>query len=265
MSAGARGRLGAMPVTRTRWEGDRALRVSWGASDPEAPVPLAIAVRYAARLSGALLESFRDEPQVLDVVASLEAVTVLLTADAGRGGAIAGRVRRIARTLAETVQEEPSWAADAGFENGRGEVDRVGRLIRIPVRYGGVDGPDLADVAERSGRSEAAVVLLHTQRVYICFAVGFRPGMPFLGPLDEGLVARRLDRPRLEVPAGSVAVAGRQTGIYPVPSPGGWQLLGRTEVSLFDMSRPDASAACLVHPGDRVRFEADPEGAVLPA
>lgn len=250
-------RVGSRPDPRVRWEGDRALRVGWG---PEPGVPALradVSVWYAARLSRTLLAELADRPEVLDVVTSLEAVTVLLTADAPADGGLALRVRSIARAVAAGVG--PETPDTGGADRGNG-----GRLVRIPVRYGGADGPDLAAVAERSGFCAGALVARHTGRTYVCFAVGFRPGMPFLGPLDDAIVAPRLDRPRLEVPAGSVAVAGRQTGIYPVTSPGGWQLIGRTAAVLFDPSRPDASRACLVHPGDRVRFEASPEGAVMP-
>ncbi len=125
------------------------------------------------------------------------------------------------------------------------------RLREIPVVYGGEMGPDLPVVAELTGLAEAAVVRLHSETIYTVYMVGFLPGFPYLGLLPAALETPRLREPRLVVPAGSVAIAGRQTGIYPMESPGGWRILGRTPFRLFDPSRePPAYVA----PGDRVRF-----------
>src|SRR5690606_13055047 len=109
-----------------------------------------------------------------------------------------------------------------------------GRLHEIAVRY---DGPDLADVAERTGCSIADVIALHSAREYAVLAIGFAPGFAYLGELDPALVLPRRDTPRTRVPAGSVAIAGAQTGIYPRVSPGGWHLLGTTDAVLFDPTR----------------------------
>jgi len=128
---------------------------------------------------------------------------------------------------------------------------RDGRLFEIPVQYGGIHGPDIAEVARATGLSEAAVVAAHTAAHYdVCF-VGFSPGFPYLAGLPERLHTPRREAPRPQVPAGSVAIAGRQAGIYPVRSPGGWNVIGRTDFSLFDPSR--ANPARLTA-GDRVRF-----------
>jgi antagonist of KipI len=126
-----------------------------------------------------------------------------------------------------------------------------GRRHEIPVAYGGEDGPDLAGVAAARGLSEAEVVRLHSNAEYTAFMLGFTPGFPYLGLLPEALECPRRATPRVRVPAGSVAVAGRQTGIYPVSSPGGWHVLGRTSLRLFDPLRDEPA---LVAPGDRVRF-----------
>ena len=126
-----------------------------------------------------------------------------------------------------------------------------GPLVEIPVRYGGADGPDLAEVAERTRRSEADVVALHAGPEYRVFLVGFVPGFPYLGVVPEELALPRRATPRLQVPAGSVAIAGRQTGIYPSPTPGGWHLIGRTDVPIWDARREPPA---LLAPGDRVRF-----------
>ena len=126
-----------------------------------------------------------------------------------------------------------------------------GREIEIPVVYGGEQGPDLADVASRSSMREAELIAEHADRPYHVFMLGFAPGFPYLGPVSDRIDAPRRATPRLRVPAGAVGIAGRQTGIYPRTSPGGWALVGRTNVRLFD---PGRTAAALVQPGDRVRF-----------
>ena len=126
-----------------------------------------------------------------------------------------------------------------------------GPLFEIPVRYGGLDGPDLAEVAERTRRSEADVVALHAGPEYRVFLVGFVPGFPYLGVLPAELELPRRATPRVRVPSGSVAIAGRQTGIYPFPTPGGWHLIGRTDAPIWD-ARRDPPA--LLAPGARVRF-----------
>jgi len=132
-----------------------------------------------------------------------------------------------------------------------GETPAPGASVRewvVPVRY---DGEDLADVAERIGISEAEVVQRHTAPDYRVFMLGFVPGFAFLGPLDPTLILPRRVPPRARVPAGSVAIAGAQTGIYPLETPGGWHLLGHTDLRLFD---PDRSPPALFAPGDTVRF-----------
>lgn len=123
-----------------------------------------------------------------------------------------------------------------------------GKLIRLPVLY---DGEDLADVADRLGIAESEVIALHCGRVYQVFAIGFQPGFPYAGYLPDilsGLSRREI--PRVRVPAGSVAIAGRQTGIYPATSPGGWHLLGRTPLRIFDMEREYFP----IRAGDRIQF-----------
>lgn len=121
-------------------------------------------------------------------------------------------------------------------------------LIEIPVRY---DGPDLGELADRLQLPEDEIIRLHAEPVYTVFMIGFLPGFPYLGPLPEALSLPRRDTPRQRVPAGSVAVAGRQTGIYPQDSPGGWHLIGRTGFSLFDAAKmPPAS----LQAGMQVRF-----------
>jgi KipI family sensor histidine kinase inhibitor len=121
----------------------------------------------------------------------------------------------------------------------------------LPVWYHPSVGPDMARLERHTGLSAARLIQLHSEHEYRVFALGFAPGFAFMGTLPEQLELPRLDSPRPRVPAGSVAIAGRQTAAYPKASPGGWNLLGRTPARLFDLHRPDFS---LLQVGDRVRF-----------
>lgn len=125
------------------------------------------------------------------------------------------------------------------------------RVHEIPVRYGGDCGPDLSFVVKHCGLTEAEVIKRHCADIYTVFTVGFTPGFPYLGTLDESIAAPRLETPRTRVPAGSVGIAQRQTGIYPFESPAGWRIIGRTDVRLFDPAHPPFS---LMQIGDKVRF-----------
>jgi inhibitor of KinA len=125
------------------------------------------------------------------------------------------------------------------------------KLTRIPVIYGGSYGPDLDHVARYHRITPEEVVRLHCSKPYLIYMIGFMPGFPYMGELPEELVTPRLKTPRLSVPAGSVAIAQRQTGIYSMESPGGWQILGRTPVRLFD---PEKEPPVLLQMGDRVQF-----------
>ncbi|PJG57967.1 5-oxoprolinase subunit PxpB [Aeromonas cavernicola] len=127
------------------------------------------------------------------------------------------------------------------------------REIAIPVHYGGEQGPDLDAVARHTGMTPAQVIATHSGASYTVFFIGFQPGFPYLGGLPDCLATPRLATPRLQVPAGSVGIGGEQTGIYPAASPGGWQLIGRTELALFD---PASATPSLLLPGDTVRFVA---------
>lgn len=127
----------------------------------------------------------------------------------------------------------------------------AGRLVEIPVRYGGESGPDLADVAAHCGMTAQAVIELHAQPVYTVAMLGFAPGFAYLLGLPEALATPRLATPRLRVPPGSVGIAGAQTGVYALETPGGWRIIGRTELTLFD---PTREAPFFLHAGDRVRF-----------
>jgi KipI family sensor histidine kinase inhibitor len=127
-----------------------------------------------------------------------------------------------------------------------------GKLIDVPTRY---DGPDLADVALKTNLTPGGVVEAHAGREYLVYCVGFAPGFTYCGTLPDQLAVPRFASPRLRVSAGSIGVAGRQTGIYAVDSPGGWNIIGRTTLRLFD---PAADPPARFKPGDRLRFVPTP-------
>ncbi|MEO7097791.1 MAG: 5-oxoprolinase subunit PxpB [Luteolibacter sp.] len=178
-------------------------------------------------LASALAEN--RPPGVRDVVASFASLAVHF--DSGDGLEIRDWM-------------EAAMVRCDGFEM------KAGGELEIPVCY---DGPDLEDVAAQVGMSVEEVIALHSGAVYTVAAVGFSPGFPYLSGLPERLNVPRRETPRLAVPAGSVAIAGGQAGIYPFTSPGGWHVLGRTGKTLFD---PNAARPALLQPGDRVRFVA---------
>lgn len=159
------------------------------------------------------------------------------------------------------VAFDPERAPDAAVrglveravaESAAPDVASSSRLHRIAVRYGSDDGPDLAEVAARCGLSEREVVARHSRVEYTVLVLGFVPGFPYLGILPPELDLPRRATPRVRVAPGSVAIAGRQTCVYPRATPGGWHLIGRTDATLWD---PTADAPARLAPGDRVRFE----------
>lgn len=165
-------------------------------------------------------------------------------------------------SLAVFVAAEAFAASDAPLDEAErqlrallaGDGDGVAtqaRTMEITVRYGGEDGPDLARVAAHAGLSPGDVVAHHAAGEYTVAMLGFAPGFPYLLGLDPRLATPRLATPRTRVPAGSVAIGGGQTGLYPHPGPGGWNLIGRTDAVLFDPAREPPA---LLAPGDRVRF-----------
>ena len=144
---------------------------------------------------------------------------------------------------------------DAIREAEKMQVAESGCVIRIPVCYHPSLAPDLEDVCRQQNIDIETLIALHTQKTYRVFMNGFLPGFAYLGTVDERIVLPRHSTPRKKVPAGSVGIAGHQTGIYPFESPGGWQLIGRTRLSLFN---PEDEHPCLLKPGDEVVFYAVP-------
>ena len=129
--------------------------------------------------------------------------------------------------------------------------DERKKIFEIPVCYGGDFGPDIATIAEHAGLTEQEVIDIHSSRDYLIYMLGFLPGFCYLGGLDERIFTPRLASPRLKIDAGSVGIGGLQTGIYPLDSPGGWQLMGKTPVKTYD---PGREVPILVEAGDYIRF-----------
>lgn len=125
-------------------------------------------------------------------------------------------------------------------------------IIEIPVCYGGKHGPDLSYVAEMNHLSEKEVIAIHSKTTYLVYMIGFVPGFPYAGRIPKEIRTPRKATPRKRIPAGSVGIADEQTGIYPISSPGGWQIIGRTPLELF---RPDAAQPSLLKAGDHIRFK----------
>ena len=125
------------------------------------------------------------------------------------------------------------------------------KVVEIPVLYSKEFGLDLDSVSNQTGLIVEEIIRLHTNKEYIVYTMGFTPGFPYLGGMSDKIVTPRLQTPRTEIPAGSVGIAERQTGIYPIESPGGWQLIGRTPFNLFD---PAKNPPVLVEPGDYIKF-----------
>jgi KipI family sensor histidine kinase inhibitor len=159
--------------------------------------------------------------------------------------------------LAEALRAITARAMDPGLRrDDEQKADSAGspaRTIEVPVCYGGDHGPDLAEVATHAQMAPEEVIARHSAGNYTVAMIGFAPGFPYLLGLDPALETPRRGDPRTRVPTGSVAIGGAQTGIYPRELPGGWQLIGRTPLVLFDPAREQP---CLLAPGDRVRFRA---------
>jgi len=148
------------------------------------------------------------------------------------------------------------WDLTLFIEKLHGEEHAVStasnRRVTIPVCYEKPFCLDWERIEEFTGLPFKEVIRLHTERIYTTYMIGFLPGFPYLGELNEQLSVDRLDQPRLKVPIGSVGIGGKQTGFYPIESPGGWNILGKTPLNLFSLERKDPF---LIHPGDEIQFQ----------
>ena len=204
--------------------GDACLVVRFG-TGIDAVTSRAVAAATAALTAAAL-------PGVVDIAATFNTVAVVFDPH-----------RADPRDL--------SGAILAGLQNLKSSAPTPGTIIEIPVAYGGDDGPDLAAVAAHIGLDSEEVIRLHTTTDHVVGMIGFAPGFPYLLGLPAALEVPRRATPRTSVPAGSVAIAEHQTGIYPRTSPGGWHVIGRTPRAMFD---PRRDPPALLRAGDLVRF-----------
>lgn len=184
-----------------------------------------------------LTQRLSTVPEVAEVIPGMNNITVVLR---DPGTLALDAIERLQRWWEESEALEPE-----------------SRAIEIPVLYGGDAGPDLGRVAEHCRMSEKQVVELHASVDYVVWFIGFQPGFPYLGGLPEALATPRRAEPRVRVAAGSVGIGGAQTGIYPLETPGGWNLIGRTDLALLN---PRLAEPSLLRPGDTLRFIPRKEG-----
>lgn len=204
--------------------GDAALTVEFGETiDPEINDRVLAFARAVQRL---------ELSGLIETVPTYRSATVYFDPVMVDASSLAQRLADLAKVLPPVLVRPP-------------------RKVEIPVVYGGEFGPDLADVAAFARLSTEEVIALHTSVCYRVYMLGFTPGFPYMGPVPDALAMPRLAEPRPRVPAGSVGIAGVQTGIYPIESPGGWRLIGRTPLRLYEKSRLQAF---LLEAGDCVQF-----------
>lgn len=184
-----------------------------------------------------LTQRLAEQPEVVEAIPGMNNITVIL--------------RNPQELALDAIERLQRWWEESDA------LEPESRYIEIPVIYGGEQGADLNEVAQHSGLTPKQVVELHASVDYVVWFLGFQPGFPYLGGLPERLAMPRRAEPRLLVPAGSVGIGGAQTGIYPLATPGGWQLIGLTSQPLFDPHKEDP---VLLRPGDTLRFVPQKEG-----
>ena len=212
--------------------GDQGLCISWGNT-------IDIQINHLALALAEHLQQLQL-PGVLDLIPAYSSLGVLFDA------------RRLLREfphqqpydyMCKRVELEIQKIVEVDFSKGRS--------VEIPVCYDPSLAPDLERIARQSKLDTTEIIHLHSSRTYRVYMLGFLPGFPYMGTVDDRLATPRLASPRQSVPAGSVGIAGSQTGIYPLDAPGGWNLIGRTPLRLFD---PNIAEPALLRPGDQVRF-----------
>lgn len=203
--------------------GDRAVTVEWGSTIDER---INRQVHAFARKVEAL-----SHPAITEVVPTYRSATVHYRPEVFSYEELKQLLAPLAQGSAEEGEELP--------------------VVEIPVCYGGEYGPDLEEVAQHCSLTPEEVIARHTAPTYRIYMLGFTPGFPYLGGMDPSIAAPRRKEPRIHIPAGSVGIAGEQTGVYPIVSPGGWQLIGRTPLRLFD---PQREQPILLSAGAGIRF-----------
>lgn len=203
--------------------GDRAVTVEWGSTIDE---HINRQVHAFARKVEAL-----SHPAITEVVPTYRSATVHYRPEVFSYEELNQLLAPLAQGSAEEAEELP--------------------VVEIPVCYGGEYGPDLLEVAQHCSLTPEEVIARHTAPTYRIYMLGFTPGFPYLGGMDPSIAAPRRKEPRIQIPAGSVGIAGEQTGVYPIVSPGGWQLIGRTPLRLFD---PQREQPILLSAGAGIRF-----------
>lgn len=203
--------------------GDQAVTVEWGSTIDE---HINRQVHAFARKVEAL-----SHPAITEVVPTYRSATVHYRPEVFSYEELNQLLTPLAQGSAEEAEELP--------------------VVEIPVCYGGEYGPDLEEVAQHCSLTPEEVIARHTAPTYRIYMLGFTPGFPYLGGMDPSIAAPRRKEPRIQIPAGSVGIAGEQTGVYPIVSPGGWQLIGRTPLRLFD---PQREQPILLSAGAGIRF-----------
>jgi inhibitor of KinA len=184
----------------------------------------------------------RSYSGILDVVTAYTTVTVFFDAN----------VVRSLHTVSTPLKTIETFLRKVCEEIKEGVVDQKLKMVTVPVCYEVEYAPDLDWVASHHQTTNEEIIRRHTKEIFTVFMIGFTPGFPYMGILPPELESPRRQNPRIQVPAGSVGLAGKQTGIYPYATPGGWQIIGRTPLKLFDTTSLNPS---LLKPGDRVKFE----------
>ncbi len=177
-----------------------------------------------------------EDASIIDIVPGMNNLTILLNPYSNFDR---NRLKQKLRQLWEDSKKN-NFSQEMG-----------GKLLDVPVVYGGKKGPDLLEVAKQNHMTIDEVIKLHTAPIYTVYFIGFMPGFVYLGGLDSKIHTPRRSKPRMSIPAGSVGIGGAQTGVYPRESPGGWQIIGNTELLFFDRNRDKPS---LFLPGDQLRF-----------
>jgi inhibitor of KinA len=211
--------------------GDSALIIEW---EQEISLPVHTLVMQAFHYLQSL-----DLPYITDLVPAYASLTVLYSTAMIRQQAPPPAFQWLTEQLYSILQQAAAVVLPPV------------RRLQVPVCYHPTLGPDIMDMAHRKNISVADIVDRHTAGTYTVYMLGFLPGFPYMGKVDDILAAPRLKQPRLQVAAGSVGIAGEQTGIYPLASPGGWNIIGRTPLRLFNAALDEP---CYFRPGDQVQF-----------